>query len=235
MFLIFIESYGAIAYERQDMAPPLASARADLAAAIHGTGRDVVSAFVESPTFGGSSWLAHLSLMSGIEVRDPETNATADDREARNDRDQLQARGAPHDRLMPGLRQVWPEGAFYNFDEIYGASRIAYHGPEFGWFAVPDQFTLAKFDALEKKAGGASAAVRVLSNDQHPFSVHPDAALSAGLDADVPRAPDDGPSIVRAYAQQPDWTLSARATSTRSATTTPRSPAICVCTRTKTS
>ena len=50
-------------------------ARADLAAAIHETGRDVVSAFVESPTFGGSSWLAHLSLMSGVEVRDPETNA----------------------------------------------------------------------------------------------------------------------------------------------------------------
>ena len=34
-----------------------------------------MSAFVESPTFGGSSWLAHISLLSGIEVRDPDTNA----------------------------------------------------------------------------------------------------------------------------------------------------------------
>ena len=39
------------------------------------THREVVSAFVESPTFGGSSWLAHISLMSGVEVRDPDTNA----------------------------------------------------------------------------------------------------------------------------------------------------------------
>ena len=30
-----------------------------------------MSGFVTSPTFGGNSWLAHLSLLSGIEVRDP--------------------------------------------------------------------------------------------------------------------------------------------------------------------
>src|SRR5947208_1587265 len=53
--------------------------------------------------------------------------------------------------LMPGLRQVWPEGAFYGFDDIYGASRLDYRGPEFGWFAVPDQFTLARFDAVERR------------------------------------------------------------------------------------
>ena len=75
VFLVFIESYGAIAYERPDIAPRLAAGRAQLDSAIRATNRDVVSAFVESPTFGGSSWLAHLSLMSGVEVRDPETNA----------------------------------------------------------------------------------------------------------------------------------------------------------------
>jgi len=32
--------------------------------------KDVVSAFVESPTFGGNSWLAHISLLSGLEIRD---------------------------------------------------------------------------------------------------------------------------------------------------------------------
>ena len=33
-----------------------------------------MSAFVESPTFGGSSWLAHISLLSGVEIRDEDTN-----------------------------------------------------------------------------------------------------------------------------------------------------------------
>ena len=48
----------------------LAAGRDALAAAAAATGRGVVSAFVESPTFGGASWLAHASLLSGVEVRD---------------------------------------------------------------------------------------------------------------------------------------------------------------------
>ena len=51
--------------------------------------------------------------------------------------------------LMPGLWQSWPEGAFYGFDEIYGGARLEYLGPQFGWFDIPDQFALAKFDAEE--------------------------------------------------------------------------------------
>ena len=40
----------------------------NLAAAISETGRSVVTATVESTTFGGESWLAHISLLSGTEV-----------------------------------------------------------------------------------------------------------------------------------------------------------------------
>ena len=56
------------------MRPVLTPSRAELEAAIRDTGRDVVSAYVESPTFGGNSWLAHISLLSGVEVRDADTN-----------------------------------------------------------------------------------------------------------------------------------------------------------------
>ena len=75
VFLIFIEAYGAVSYERPEFAARLAADRAQLEAAIHETNRNVVSAYVESPTFGGSSWLAHISLLSGVEVRDHDTNA----------------------------------------------------------------------------------------------------------------------------------------------------------------
>ena len=105
VYLVFIEAYGAIAYERPDVAPGLAAGRATFDAAIRDTGRQVVSAYVESPTFGGSSWLAHISLMSGVEVRDPETNA----RLMTEKRDTLVTDFARHGyrtvALMPGLRQ----------------------------------------------------------------------------------------------------------------------------------
>jgi hypothetical protein len=52
--------------------------------------------------------------------------------------------------LMPGMRQAWPEGAFYHYDQIYGRDLLGYRGPEFGWWAIPDQYALAKIDALER-------------------------------------------------------------------------------------
>jgi hypothetical protein len=206
VYLVFIESYGAIAYERRDMAPALAAARTPLAAAIHETGRDVVSAFVESPTFGGSSWLAHLSLMSGVEVRDPETNARLMTEPRETMVTAFKRAGHRAVALMPGLRQAWPEGAFYGFDDIYGASRLDYRGPEFGWFAVPDQFTLAKFDALERRgAGGAPRFVFFPTISTH-FPFIPTPPYQPDWTRIFDAHPYDGPAIVRAYAQQPDWT-----------------------------
>ena len=75
VFLIFVESYGASATSVR--ISPLASPRTGRSSKRRFTirMRDVVSAYVESPTFGGSSWLAHISLLSGVEVRDHDTNA----------------------------------------------------------------------------------------------------------------------------------------------------------------
>ncbi len=189
VFVVFIESYGAAAFDRTEIAGPLAASRALLAAAIDETKRSVVSAYVESPTYGGSSWLAHVSLLSGVEVREARTNA----RLLAERRDTLvRAFGRQGFRtvaLMPGLRGPWPEGSFYGFDEIYGTDRLAYEGPEFGWFAVPDQFSLHRLDALELDSNLTAAALRVLSHDQPALSVQPDAAVSARLAADVVNRP----------------------------------------------
>jgi hypothetical protein len=205
VFLIFVESYGAMAFEKPDVAPNLAAPRAELDAAIAATGRGVVSTFVDSPTFGGSSWLAHVSLMSGVEVRDPETNA----RLLTEHRDSIvtnfKTRGFRAVALMPGLRQRWPEGAFYGFDEIYGAARLDYHGPEFGWFAIPDQFSLARFDTLEVNRG----------DRPHLFVFYPTISTHFPFQPTPPYQPDwsrmfdahpyDADAIVHAYELQPDW------------------------------
>ena len=128
VFLVFLESYGAVTFDWPAFAERLSAARAQLDAAIHETGRNVVSGFVESPTFGGSSWLAHISLLSGVEVRDPDTNALL----MAQKRDTLvttfKRAGYRTVALMPGLWQSWPEGAFYGFDEIYGGARLGIRG-----------------------------------------------------------------------------------------------------------
>ena len=206
VFLVFIEAYGAVAFERADIAPRLVAARAVLDAAVRDTGRRAVSTFVDSPTFGGSSWLAHISLMSGVEVRDPETNARLMTEHRDTVVTDFARRGYRTVALMPGLRQRWPEGAFYGFDDVYGAPRLDYRGPEFGWFAIPDQFTLAKFDTLElDRAPRPNLFVFYPTISTHfPFSPTPpyQPAWHRIFDAH----PWDGPDVIRAYAQQPDWT-----------------------------
>ena len=151
VLLIFVESYGAITYETPAISAGLAASRAEFDAAIRDSGRQVVSAYVESPTFGGSSWLAHLSLLSGVEVRDQYAYTAL--MASRRDTiiTNFARRGYRTVALMPGMRQAWPEGAFYGFDVIYGRDDLDYEGPQFGWWSIPDQYALARLDALERR------------------------------------------------------------------------------------
>jgi hypothetical protein len=150
VLLVFVESYGAVTYEIPAIADGLVESRADLRSAVAETDREVVTAYVESPTLGGSSWLAHLSLISGVEVRDQYayTSLMASRRETMLNN--FARRGYRTVALMPGMRQAWPEGAFYRYDQIYGRDLLEYRGPEFGWWSIPDQYALAKVDALER-------------------------------------------------------------------------------------
>jgi hypothetical protein len=206
VFLVFIESYGAASYERQDIAPHLTASRAGLAAAIRDTNRAVVSAYVESPTFGGSSWLAHLSLMSGVEVRDAASNASLMTQKRETVVTTFERHGYRTIALMPGLRQRWPEGGFYGFNDIYGAARLDYRGPEFGWFAVPDQFSLARFEMLEGSRPSRSPLFVFFPTISTHFPFSPTPPYQADWARMLTDHPYGGRAIVEAYAHEPDWT-----------------------------
>lgn len=149
VFLFFVESYGAVTYDNPRFAARLVQPREHFARAIQETGREVVSAFVRSPTFGGSSWFAHISFLSGLKVDDPDVNALLMTEKRPTVVTNFAARGYRTLAMMPGLWYPWPEGSFYGFQDIYDGPRLAYQGPSFGWWDMPDQFTLAKLDAVE--------------------------------------------------------------------------------------
>lgn len=149
VFLFFIESYGAGTFETPVFNARLQQPRAVLDQAIRDTGRGVVSAFVASPTFGGSSWFAHITFLSGIKVDDPDLNALLMTEHRPTVVTNFAKRGYRTIAMMPGLWYPWPEGAFYGFQDIYTGPKLDYKGPSFGWWDMPDQFTLAKLDATE--------------------------------------------------------------------------------------
>ena len=141
-YVIFVESYGVAAFEDPERGSRLREASARWAAEAEAAGFDFRSAQIQSPTFGGGSWRAHASLLSGLWL----------DREARyealvnSDRVSLvrlfgQA-GYRTVAFEPGNQGAWPEGDWYGFDHIYDREGIGYRGPAMGWWEVPDQFTL---------------------------------------------------------------------------------------------
>lgn len=153
--LIFLESYGAMVYDDPRVAPPLARARARFAADIAASGRLVASAFVRAATFAGASELSHLSLLSGIDLTDPLRH----DLLLTTDRPTL-ARlftraGYESVGLYPALSWDWAERRFYGFDTFLDGRDLDYRGPPLGYWKIPDQFTLARFEQLRPRDAAA--------------------------------------------------------------------------------
>ncbi|MBE2295798.1 MAG: sulfatase-like hydrolase/transferase [Phycisphaerales bacterium] len=142
LFVIFFESYGALVFDDPRFATPLGGDFAALEETLSASGWRVVSARVESSTFGGSSWLAHSSLLSGLRIADQGDyrDLLASNRATLASR--VAAAGYRTIAVMPGLKYPWPEGSFYRFDRIYDAEQLKYPGPAYGWWAIPDQYSL---------------------------------------------------------------------------------------------
>jgi hypothetical protein len=201
VLLVFAESYGAITFDDAAQAAALAASRAELAQAIESSGRFVVSARVTAPTFGGSSWLSHAALLSGVDTSDPGDN----DLLMTSQRPTLVRHFARHGYRtvgwMPGLKQPWPEGAFYGFDRLANDAGIGYRGLDFGYWRIPDQAAMALLQAqeLDRTVARPPRLVVFPTTSTHaPF--HPLAPL-------VP----DWPSLTRADAYTPAEVADAQA------------------------
>jgi hypothetical protein len=205
VLLVFVESYGAVSWDRPAFASALEGSRQTFARDVRETGRDVVSAFVRSPTFGGSSWLAHISLLSGIEVADEDVDTVL----MTQKRDTLVTTFTRHGyhtaAVMPGLQSAWPEGAFYGFDRIYGGADLEYRGPDFGWWSVPDQYTFAWIDRHEMAPPPRSPVFVVFPTitTHTPFSPIP--PYQPDWNRMLTNDPYDAPAVDRALDETPDW------------------------------
>jgi len=156
--LLFLESYGAMAYEHPRAGPQLAAARARLAADIAASGRVVASAYVRAATFAGASELSHLTLLSGIDLSDPLRHDLLLTTQRPTLVSLFRRAGYQTVGLYPALSWDWAERSFYGFDLFLDARDLQYAGPALGYWKVPDQFSLARFDQLHPAAGSASTA-----------------------------------------------------------------------------
>jgi hypothetical protein len=207
VYLVYIESYGTTVYDTPAFRAALREPLAQFEATLSRAGYTIASNRLVSPTFGGGSWLAHATLASGVRLDDPILYSQL----LRSARKLLPAyfkdAGWRTVDIMPGTKEPSKDAArAWGFDREVYAAELGYHGPSFGWFAIPDQFTLDRATATRAAMGAGPPVFTqiVLVSSHIPFSPVPPYVADwgdCGTFATVPAATWD--EIYRRL----DWTI----------------------------
>ena len=206
VYLVYIESYGTTVFDTPEFRSALRGSLTDFEAALRAAGYTMASNRLVSPTFGGGSWLAHATLASGVRMNDPVLFSQL----YRSGRKMLPGyfkdAGWRAIEIMPGIKAPDPEARAWGFDRDVYAAELGYHGPSFGWFAIPDQFTLERAAEIREALGSETPVFTqiVLVSSHIPFSPVPPYLADwrdAGAFATVPA--DAWEEIFR----PPDWTV----------------------------
>lgn len=148
VLVFLIESYGATVFD-----PKLASAETDQAlqrfeALIRSHGYSLASGLLDSPVYGGNSWLAQATLATGVQTGDEFQFALLKAEEPLSIADAFRRAGYRTVLVQPGTTRPFPERDFLHFEARYASFDLGYRGPRFGWAPMPDQFVL---DAIHRR------------------------------------------------------------------------------------
>lgn len=148
VLVVYVESYGRTSLDTpfyaEEHRPLLEQATRRLEEA----GLEMRSAYLDSPTRGGQSWLAHATFANGMRVNGQARYhaALASGRETLF---HLAGRSGFHTAaVMPAITLDWPEAELMGFETVLPAADLGYRGLPFNWVTMPDQFTLAAMDRL---------------------------------------------------------------------------------------
>ncbi|MFF0468348.1 sulfatase-like hydrolase/transferase [Micromonospora zamorensis] len=174
--IAFVESYGRDAVEDPEFAPQVGAVLDSGTSRLQAAGFAAQSGFLTSPTFGGGSWLAHDTLLSGLWIDNDQRHRTllASDRMTLNGafrRADWQTVG-----VMPAVSRAWPEGSFFGYERFYDAKALGYRGPKFSFGTMPDQYTLASWRRLEqaKRDGKPTMTELALVSSHAPWTPVPE-------------------------------------------------------------
>ena len=205
VYLIMLESVGAITYDDAHAARTLGPSRERFAADIAASGRHVVTAFFRSPTFAGGSDLAQLGVLSGIDLSDPMRHDLLLTTQRPTLISLFKAQGYQTFGLYPALNWEWPERAFYGFDVFLERRDLGYAGPAMGFWELPDQFTAARFEKIHPRDNGAPPRFVFFPTITCHLPFSPVPPYQADWSRVLAAQPFDEAETHQTLAQKPNW------------------------------
>ncbi len=175
VYVIYLESYGTTVFDTPEFLAGIGQSLTRFETALRDAGYTIASNRLVSPTFGGGSWLAHATLASGVRLDDPVLYTLLMDSRRKLLPAYFKEAGWRTIGIAPGIKTPPSNTRAWGFDREVYAGELDYHGPAFGWFEIPDQFTLGR-TAKIRSALGSDAPVFtqvVLVSSHIPFSPVP--------------------------------------------------------------
>jgi len=142
VLLFLIESYGQVVFSQPRYRQGMEATMTRFGTILTRHGFEAVSSYLVSPTYGGSSWLAHGTLESGVRVGNDLEDAALLRSAVQPMAALFRRNGYRSVSVMPGTRFAFPQGSYFGYDQDYYAWHFDYRGPPFGWAPMPDQFVL---------------------------------------------------------------------------------------------
>ncbi len=149
VLLVFVESYGKVAVRGSSFSPRVDAVLDAGSQQLGAAGFSSRSGWLTSPTFGGTSWLAHSTLQSGTWVNSQGRydQLVGSDRLTLSQAFERAGWRAIDD--VPSNDRYWAQGSsFYHYDKVYDRRNVGYHGPTYAYASMPDQFVL---QALQRR------------------------------------------------------------------------------------
>jgi hypothetical protein len=172
--LILVESYGVIAVERPDFVKTITPTFGAMESELGALGYSIVSGRLDSPTFGGRSWLAQSTLATAVPVTDQLGFDTIMMLKPRVLSGFFRTAGYRTVLAAPGVTRQGFRGDLYRFDKSYHYADFDYAGPAFAWATMPDQFV---FDTIRRRelaaASGPLFVQYILVSSHAPWSETP--------------------------------------------------------------
>jgi hypothetical protein len=206
VYLVYLESYGTTVFDTPEFRAGLGDALSEFETSLRRAGYTIASNRLVSPTFGGGSWLAHATLASGVRLDDPVLYTLLLDSGRKLLPAYFKDAGWRTLDIAPGIKAPSAKAtAAWGFDREIFADQLDYKGPSFGWFAIPDQFTLDRAAAIRSALGTSSPVFTqlVLVSSHIPFAPVP--PYLTDWDDSGRFASVSAKGMEEAW-RQPDWT-----------------------------
>jgi Sulfatase len=170
----FVESYGRSAVEDPSMGPGVDAVLDQGTQELKDAGFGARTGFLTSATFGGGSWLAHSTLMSGLWVNDQNRYHDLLQSKRQTLPSLFTRAGWRTSSWEPAIMGSWPERIYYGYQKGYDRPSIDYHGPQFSYAPIPDQYTFAQLQKDERAPGHKPIMAEVTLVSSHtPFTPVP--------------------------------------------------------------